>query len=196
VRCLAWPIRGGFVCYKRHGGKAPQVREAARLRLERERAEQAVATFGLPREIDPFDALKEELARTAGHVAWLQEIIAEMEPVDLVWGETSEEASATIGTGTGAKGDDSMSNTSSSRSEAGLTTWLKIYQDERRHYVTVAATAIKCGIAEREVKLLEQQGKMIADIFRAFINDPELAVEPEVRQTMLVVASKHLRAVA
>ena len=32
ARCTRWAIRGGFVC-PTHGGRAPQVRRAARLRL-------------------------------------------------------------------------------------------------------------------------------------------------------------------
>lgn len=54
----------------RHGGATKTHVVAAR----REQAVRAVATYGLPREIDPHAALLEELHRTAGHVAWLGQI--------------------------------------------------------------------------------------------------------------------------
>lgn len=196
LACHNFPIKGGTVCYQRHGGKAPQVQEAARNRLDRERAEKAVATLGLPRDVDPFVGLKEEIARTAGHIAWLDGIIGEMEPIDLVWGEASDEHTTSEGTGMGLKGLDTTTEAHTHRAEAGLSVWLRLYQDERKHFVQVCKTAIQCGLAEREVKILEAQGKLLADVFRAFIDDPELALDADTRQRMRQIASRHLRAAA
>lgn len=189
--CRNWPIIGGTVCYQAHGGRRSNVQAAAQQRIERARAEGAVATFGLARDVDPFVALKEEIARTAGHVQWLQQIISEMEPIDLVWGMTSEET--TQGDMTLPKGFSQETSSASVKNEAGLNTWLRLYQDERKHLVQVCAVAIKCGLAQREVELLESQGKLIADFVRSFIDDPELAFEADMRQLMRQVASRHLR---
>jgi len=53
-------------------------------------AAKAVATFGLPREVDPRDALLEEVHRTAGAVAWLHEQVQALQTADVVWGVTEE----------------------------------------------------------------------------------------------------------
>ena len=57
---------GRGVC-KKHGGNT----RAHRKKAQREAAEEAVAIYGLPIEIDPADALLEEVWRTRGHVEWL-----------------------------------------------------------------------------------------------------------------------------
>jgi hypothetical protein len=66
-----------------HGGSVPAVRRAARERLQRAKAERAVLTYGLPRDIDPYVALREEVARTAGAIDWLQSIVAQLDVDEL-----------------------------------------------------------------------------------------------------------------
>lgn len=193
--CKNWPINGGTVCYQRHGGKAGQVQDAARRRLETARAERAVATYGLPREVDPFVALGEEIARTAGHVEWIAQIIAEMEPIDLVWGETLEEHKSTTGEGMGAKEGDTAETETKTVAGAGLTTWLALYKQERAHLVHVCATAIKCGLKQREVEILESQGRILIGVFRAVFEDPDAQLDDAARARMRSIASKHLRLV-
>lgn len=53
-------------------------------------AEHAVATYGLPRDIDPSEALLDEVRWTAGHVSWLRDRIQELEQDALVWGVTEQ----------------------------------------------------------------------------------------------------------
>jgi hypothetical protein len=179
------PIDGSDVCVS-HGARAPQVVAAATRRVELGTAQRAVVTYGLPRNIDPFDALREEIARTAGHVAWLSEIVGELEQDALVWGQTLTET----GKGTGQK----EGNTAKIRNEASVNIWLTLYDQERKHLVLVCRTAIQCGLAKREVELLESQGKMIADILRAVFDDPELGLNDEVKRRMREIASRQLRA--
>jgi hypothetical protein len=66
-----------------HGGSVPAVRRAAQERLQRAKAERAVHTYGLPRDIDPYVALREEVARTAGAIDWLQSIVAQLDVDEL-----------------------------------------------------------------------------------------------------------------
>ena len=63
-----WGTGTGRGRCKKHGGNTPTHRAAA----EREIAEEAVATYGLPREIGPVDAVLENLHLTAGHVYEMQ----------------------------------------------------------------------------------------------------------------------------
>lgn len=64
---------------KWHGGSTPTHVKAA----QREAAEEAVAVYGLPIEIDPADALLEEVWRTAGVVRYLDQEIRAKTPDEL-----------------------------------------------------------------------------------------------------------------
>jgi len=164
---------------KFHGGSTPNHEKAAR----NEMARRAVVTYGLPRDIDPHDALREEIARTAGHVQWLGEVVAELEQQDLVFGVTDR-----------AEGTDRGEETFLVTSKAGVNVWLELYHRERKHLVDVCKAAIACGIAEREVKLQEEQGHLIAQVLRNLIGDPELGLSPAQQEKARVVVSRHLRA--
>lgn len=62
--------------------------------------------------------------------------------------------------------------------------WLELYQKERTHLVAVCATALKCGIAERQVKLSEQHGRLIAEVIRSVLDDLGVADHPDVGATV------------
>src|SRR4051794_592389 len=85
--CRRQPRTGAPVCLV-HGGGAPQVKAAADRRVREGRARRDVETFGLPVEVDPAEALLEEVQRTAGHVAWLSEQVRGIDADDLIWGRT------------------------------------------------------------------------------------------------------------
>lgn len=136
---------------KLHGGTTRAHVTAARTAM----AQRAVATYGLPREIDPAAALLEEVHRTAGHVAWLARKVAELRDEDLTWGITQEtDKTATMYPGTDTK------------STARPNVWLELYHRERRHLVQVSKAALDAGISERMVRLAEQQGVMLAQVIR------------------------------
>jgi hypothetical protein len=130
---------------KLHGGMSPSGRKAG----ERHAAEQAVATFGLPRDVDPHRALREELSRTNGHVLWLADLIAGLESAD--------------GLKQFALGEGAMWERPS--------VWYQLYAAERAHLVKVSEAAIKAGIAEREVRIAEEQGQQIAKVIRGVLDD-------------------------
>lgn len=74
-RCKRFSAPGCTVCVK-HGGGAPQVRAAGQRRLTEARARKAAAGLGIPRSVDPHQALLEEVHRAAGVVAWLDHEVA------------------------------------------------------------------------------------------------------------------------
>lgn len=177
------PALAGVDACRLHCGGIARAREKGKANLERKAAEQAVATYGLPRDIDPHTALLEEICRTAGHVDWLGRVVAELQQDDLVWGQHSTEY------GIGPEGPIDKTT-----HQAGINVWVDLYQRERKHLVDVCKTAIACGIAERQVRIAEEQGRLIADILRAIIADPELALEPARQEVARRVAARHLRA--
>lgn len=162
---------------KLHGGSTPNGRAYAQKQI----AAAAVVTFGLPREIDPHAALLEEVHRTAGHVAWLQSKVAEFDEDELVWGKTIEHE----------RNSGEFPGTDVTR-QARPNIWLALYQAERAHLTKVAAAAIAAGVAERQVRIAEQQGQLIAQVLRGVLADLGVADHPEAAQ----VVRKHLALVA
>src|SRR4029077_16229513 len=71
--------------------------------------------------------------------------------------------------------------------------WVQLYQAERAHLVQVCKVAISCGIAERQVKLAEEQGAMIAGVLTAVFADEGLGLTAVQLSLARTVASKHLR---
>ena len=177
-----WPRRGAKVC-KRHGGHAPQVKAAAQRRRQQTSAYRSMVTFGLPREVPPYVALLEEVHRTAGHVAWLAEKVAELDDTDLVWGvaeETEKHASEFTGTDTTRKAAPHM--------------WLVLYQQERKHLADVCKAALAAGVAERQVRLAEQQGQMLAGVIRRVLDALDLSVEQQAKVAEVVPRELRLAA--
>lgn len=130
---------------KLHGGSTQTHLVAA----GRARASKAVATYGLSREVDPHTALLEEVHRTAGHVAWLGEVVRRIQQGDLAWGVTR----------TKLGGEDEGTTY-----EARPNIWLELYVRERKHLVVVCRDAVSAGIEERRVRLAESQGALLAGV--------------------------------
>lgn len=174
--CSNPPVTGATVC-RMHGGASPQVKRAAERRAKEQQAAQAVVTYGLAREIDPHTALLEELHRTAGHVAWLQAHIAELEQTDL--------------THLIVVNDDGRNGKTEVIDERP-NVFVDLYQRERKHFADVAKTCIAVGIEERRITLAEQQGALLAQVIRGVLSDLGVADRPEVA----TVVRKHLALVA
>lgn len=178
TRPAGWgtPHAGTGRC-KLHGGSTRNHVTSA----ERAIAAQAVVTYGLPREIDPRDALLEEVHRTAGAVAYLAEQVRGLEPTDLVWGRTEEaDQQATEFPGTNVK------------REAKPNIWLVLYQQERKHLVDVCRVAIAAGIEERRVRLAESMGAQLAGVLRAVLDG--LGLSPGQWELVPSLVSQHVPA--
>jgi hypothetical protein len=191
-RCGARKRQGGGTCTqaagwgtdhpgvgacKLHGGAMPNHRIAA----QREIAARAVVTYGLPREVDPRDALLEEVHRTAGAVDWLRGQVEALDTDAVTWGITEERSS------TGKDGD-------STTQAAAVNVWVQLYQQERKHLVDVCKAAISAGIEERRVRLAEQQGALLAGVIRGILGDLDLTPAQAARVSEVV--PRHLRAMA
>lgn len=145
----------GYGRCKLHGGSHKNGRAQGRKLM----AAEAVVTYGLPREIDPHNALLEELHRTAGHVAWLATKIAAFE--------------------------DDADLKQYAGSEDGMlwekpAVWIDLYHRERKHFAEIAKTCVSVGIEERRVQLAERQGQLIADVLRGVLTELGVIDRPEV----------------
>jgi hypothetical protein len=198
--CKHWPMHGQTIC-QTHGGKGRNRAVAERQwRKEREvvkemsRAERAIKTFGLPVETTPQQALLDEIARTAGHVKWLGDMIGNLDPDEATWGRTLEEH--TEGTGEMATEDTPGIDLTKTVRAARPAVWYQLYQQERAHLVHVAKVAIQCNISERQIQMAEEQGHMIATVLRNVIESPELELSVTQVQIARTISSKVLRSLS
>lgn len=203
--CTRPPMHNQRVC-PLHGGKTPAALAAAERRGQELVAREAVATYGLPVDVSPTDALLEEVRWTAGHVRWLRDRVQELEQSQLVWGtvRTEREAGGDDRITFGGPGDDDEDTTglvdvgalpaSKVIQAAGPSIWLDLYDRERKHLVGVCTAALKAGVEERRVRLAEQQGELVAGAIRAILADLGLTAEQEAR--VVEVVPRHLRALA
>lgn len=154
----------GFGRCKYHGGNTPSHVESARADAIRDH----VATFGLPVRTTPTDALLEEVYRTAGHVRFLEDLVSNL--------PSTEDLKQLV-------------------EDKGMlwerpSVWIELYHTERKHLVAVTTAAIKCGIAERLVRLEESKAELLAQAIKGMLDELDV---PLTEATFKVV-SRHLRA--
>lgn len=101
-------------------------------------------------DIDPAEALLQEIRISHAHVQWLRTKVAEVEPNELVWGITKTEV------GIGAQGP-----VDTTVQEAGFNTWYTLYTKEREHFAKLTTMALKAGIEQRRIELEEQKAELV-----------------------------------
>lgn len=117
-----------------------------------------------PIDIDPTTALLQEVYRTAGHVAYLDQQIAKWE---LDVGEEIPDAQRQ---------------------------WMTVHIIERKHLASVAKLALDAGVQEREVRVAEQQGMILADAIQQILELMQLS--PEQKLLVPSVVPPVLRAIS
>lgn len=156
-RCEKAPIKGGTVCTT-HGGSSPIVAAHARVRAE-------VMAWGLGDVCaDPGEVLLRlvtpSAARAQRYAAELEQLVADKPQLrDALIGRIEGEF--------GKQGE----------YVRGL---VRLEAEERDRCASFATKAIAAGLAERQVRLAERQGALIADVIRAVLGDFGLADDPRV----------------
>ena len=172
--CRLNAIDGGTVCW-RHGGKAPQVRAKAAVRAE-------LMSWGLDAPtVDPGETLlklvSQSAARAQRYATEIEQLVAESPSlrealVAEVWAPTEDGGAYKAG-----------------EYIRGL---VSLEAQERERCANWAAKAIAAGLAERQVRLAERQGALMAEFLRAVLADPELGLSEEQRRAIPNVARRHL----
>lgn len=171
--CKMAAVRGALVCHK-HGGSAPQVKAKAAVRAE-------LMSWGLDSPtVDPGETLLKLVSQSAGRA---QRYADELEQHV---GESDSLREALIAQAYGEFGP-------VGEYVRGLAT---LEAQERDRCATFCAKAIAAGLAERQVRLAERQGALIADVLRAVMGDASLGLSDEQRRAMPDVIRRHLAAVA
>lgn len=174
--CMLRPHPGARVCRK-HGGSAPQVKAAANERVAVAAVKAEVLRLGSSLDIEPLQALLQQVSKSAGVVAWLEGSLKDLEPRKVTDAEAKEGGKGLIkGSAFGDYVDPVY----------------KLWTEERRQLAKFAAMCVSAGVAERQVRLAEQQGALIADVIRKVLGDPELGLSPEQQRAGRAVAGRHL----
>lgn len=164
-----------------HGGATPNHEIAAQKVL----ATRAVQTYGIKRDLPPAQALLEEFYWSQGHVAWLRDIVAELEPGALVWGVSEEHE----------KGASEFPGVDVKRL-AQPSVWLKLYHDERRMMFDLGKTIETLRLVERQQELSERQGRMLLAMMAAILADPDMGATDAQRALLPVLLERHVAAIA
>ena len=180
--CGQPPMTGQRVCRK-HGGKAPQNLAAAERRIQERAALLALESFGVPVVVDPHTALLQELHRTAGAVAWLGAIVADLDRESIGWGR-SEEVKKTSGEFPGTD----------TTSAAKPNVWYEMWTRERKHLVEVAKACHNAGIEDRRIRVVEAQAQLLAGTITRVLD--RLGLTDSQRELVATVVPEELRATA
>lgn len=153
---------------KFHGGATPAGKIYAA------KVEAADRILGFPIEIEPAEAILQQVRQSAGHVQWYHQQILRFDDV----------------TGGDAK------QVLLQLSEQGWdrSAWVRLYNEERDRLTRFAKLALDAGVAERQVKLAESQGELVAVALRGILKDLGLTPDQEMRAPEIV--TRHLRAVS
>lgn len=179
-RCKKIAIAGSNVCAS-HGGAAPQVRNKAAMNVVRQNLFQELSglatNLGTPIYSDPVTILYDLIAMSAGHVAWYRAQIERLLPDALIWTETAVTQ--------GASGRLSVTQ------EAEVNKWVDLYNAERKFLADISTRAIAAGLAEREIRLEEERGRMMAETMRLILAD--LHLTPDQSERAIEVVPLRLR---
>lgn len=120
--------------------------------------------YGAPLDIEPHEALIWEVERTAGHVAFLDADIAQLDLKE-----------------SGLEPDEF---------DIRMRRAQTLYQAERKHLVNVCQAALAAGVEERRVQLAERTGQLIAELFEAVFAD--LGLSKKQKEKAPAAVRKHL----
>lgn len=164
--CRKWPLGSARVCDK-HGGAAPQVRRAAERRDAEAKIRREVERLGVPIEIDPTEALLNEIWETVGNIEFLRNMVQELPShpdEDTIIGFNDKTEAPIWQRGAAGIYGNTYHLSGQPTGEAKPHVLVQMYNAERKHLVDVASAAIRLGIEERRVNLEENRA---AEVFRA-----------------------------
>lgn len=168
-QCTQYAMVGQKVCHK-HGGAAKHAREAGQRRFKQQKLAVKMAALGLPREVDPATALLEEVWRSAGHVAWLGQVVGALQH------DAAQLAESRLVDGT------------------EVSVWVRLYNDERDRLAKVSKMALDAGVAQALVDIAHAQSAQLIRytdaLLRALGHDPDApAVRELVHAQLRLVAA-------
>lgn len=170
------------------------VRKAQRERVNAEMKD--ALRYNTRKDVTPTQALLEEVKWTAGAVDYLRARIDELDPHAMWQGPVkvkSKHHTRDDGVGGHVHGQGHVAELTQDHGLRVHTLWTMLMR-EREHLVTVSATAIRVGLEERQVKLAEDQGRIVAAVIKAVLGD--LMLTPDQVALVGEVVPRRLREAA
>jgi hypothetical protein len=168
--CGRWPILGGTVCMA-HGGAAPQVREAANRRLQRDQMRRDLGELMAELEVD---------AAGRGPTELLLDVVYRSHAMVQVIGAQMGKVGSTL--------------TRKDRYQQDQPhVLIGMYDQALDRASRAAKAALDAGVAEALVRVEQEKGRILAEVMRAIFADPELGLTEEQRAVSGKVAGRHLR---
>ena len=163
--CRKPPLKEAAICDK-HGGNNPRVRENALRKREEKEIRAEVVSLGIRIEVDPIDALLNDIWETVGNIEFYRSLVQELpthpEPDEIV-GENKNHQPIWKHGEPGIYGK-TFHQSGLPTGEAKPHVLIQMYNDERKHLVTVTSAAIRLGIEEHRLQLEESRA---TEVFRA-----------------------------
>lgn len=178
--CGRWPIKGALVCGS-HGGRAPQVAAKAKVRAE-------LMAWGLDAPtVDPGQTLLRLVSQSAAR--------AERYALELFGMLAADEDGSLRKALTG---DVWITDEDGAGHKAGeyIRALAILEAQERDRCANFCRIAIAAGLAERQVRIAEQQGQLLATVLREIIGDEQLALTADQRTVLPAVIRRHVEALA
>jgi hypothetical protein len=173
--CTQYAVNGALVCAT-HGGAAPQVKAAAAHRLAEAGARATAEKYGLPVRTTAAQALREELDRSAGTVAYLMRRVQALDEDALTWGTTERRVRTNPGMGN-IRGEPQIEVTQSGR----LHVLVSMLMAERQHLARLAADMARIGIEARVARISEAQITLLNRVMDAVLSDAQLTEEQQAK---------------
>ena len=157
---------------------------------------------GLP-DVPAEQVLLEELRRSRGIVLWLQLAIEQWrtcpESADEEWQRLNDPGASSgleplgmsTSTGLPLQGAVVLFDKGGAVTQTEMAAWLDRYERERTWAAKVAKMVIDAGVAERVVRVLEQEIDLMVGALRASFTDMGLELTPE----RVEIVGRHLRAI-
>jgi hypothetical protein len=181
--CEGWALSGSDYCVKHLIN--PQARKKAAVRAELQK-------WGLgDTTLDPGEVLLRLVSQAANRAEFLAMLLQEQyERVETGEQETTLPARLSVFIGrTFALNRD---GTPVPIAEA-IRALVQLEGEERDRCANFAAKAVAAGLAERQVRLAERTGAMIAEVLRAVLGDPELGLSDDQRAAVPALLRQHLQ---
>lgn len=188
-QCGNWAVKGASVC-RMHGGSAPQVRQAAKARAAsidaHHAAERMVARAGVG--VDPIEHLLESLHRAAALVEVWGAMVAGLDARAEAYADAHGTIRGEIGyREASSESPDELEVVSRdalivlNRSGMGqVHPFVQEYTQALERRARFAKLCIDAGVAERQVRIAEQQGALLAQVIRGILTDLGVQDRPEV----------------